>query len=104
MNICILFHSHAKISLKQPKSYNKRGKHNVLKNGEGCTSLSGHGRDFLEVEADRGWADQERLATASICSFLNDLPMVCVYVGGNRAARCASERGYLWVPLCQALA
>lgn len=52
----------------------------MLKNGEGCTSLSGHGRDFLEVEADRGWADQERLATASICSFLNDLPMVCVCV------------------------
>lgn len=74
----------------------------MLKNGEGCASLTRHGRDFLEVEADRGWADQERLATASICSFLNDLPMVCVCVC-NRAARCASERGYLWVPLCQAL-
>ena len=63
MNICILFHSHAKISLKYPKSYNKRGKHSVLKNGEGCASLTRHDRNFLEVEVDHGWADREHLAT-----------------------------------------
>lgn len=64
----------------------------MLKNGEGCASLTRHGRDFLEVEADRGWADQERLATASICSFLNDLPMVCVCGGEQSCQMCIRAR------------